>query len=127
MKKVLWLFPTLIIFFATPANAALVQCVINSPGGSLCSLCQFLGTIKAVLDFIMGMAFLGAIILIAKSGLDMYFTAGNVGQVKNAMQNILKVVVGLIIMIAAWAVINTIIIFLASPGSPPYFWNNIDC
>ncbi len=109
------------------ASAALVQCTISGPDSALCGFCQLLATLQATLNFILGLAFLGAVILIAVNGIKMYFTGGNPGKVKEAFQNIIKVVVGLVIMISAWVIINTIMVFLARPGSPPTFWNNISC
>ena len=117
----------LLLVSALPANAALVQCTVSGPDSALCNFCQLLATLQATLNFIMGLAFLGAVIIIAINGIKMYFTGGDPGKVKDAMKNIGKVVVGLIIVIAAWAIINTIMVFLARPGSPPTFWNNISC
>ncbi|MEW5805464.1 MAG: hypothetical protein AB1721_01935 [Patescibacteria group bacterium] len=108
------------------ASAGLVQCFV-SPENALCDFCSFLATIQAVINFIIGLAFMGAVILLAKYGFDMFFTGGDPGKVQGAMKGILKVVVGIIIVLAAWAIVNTIIWFLASPGSPPTFWNQINC
>lgn len=131
MKKTLSLVLSCLLlvvsFSPLAANAGLVQCVVSGPDSVLCDFCSLLATIQATLNFIIGLAFLGAVILIAVNGINMYFTGGNPGKVKTAFQNILKVVVGLVIMIAAWAIINTIMVFLANPGSPPTFWNNISC
>ncbi|HCI05550.1 MAG: hypothetical protein UX26_C0001G0015 [Parcubacteria group bacterium GW2011_GWC1_45_9] len=113
-------------FFPLSASAALVQCTVSETG-ALCSFCQLLATIQSTFNFILGLVFLGAVILIAKAGLEMYFTAGDPGKVQAALKNILKVVVGIVIVITAWAVVNTILVFFARPGSPPTFWNNISC
>jgi len=128
-KKFLLLIISSLLFalLAPLANAGLVQCVVSGPNSVLCNFCQLLATIQATLNFIMGLAFLGAVILIAVNGIRMYFTGGNPSKVKDAFQNIVKVVVGLVIVITAWVIINTVVVFLARPGSPPTFWNNISC
>lgn len=132
MKKgfPLFVFTISLLIFSLPvlpASAGLVRCSISGADNVLCDFCSFLATIQATLNFIIGLTFLGAILLIAKSGLDMYLTQGNPGKMQDAMKGILKVVTGLVIVIIAWAIINTIIVFLAKPGAAPTFWNNINC
>ncbi len=131
MKKILSLILSSVLlvvgFSPFAANAGLVRCTVSGPDSVLCDFCSLLATIQATLNFILGLAFLGAVILIAVNGINMYFTGGDPGKVKTSFEKILKVVVGLIIMIAAWAIINTIMVFLVKPGSPPTFWNNISC
>jgi type IV secretory pathway VirB2 component (pilin) len=122
------IFLSLVLFLAqiNTAFAGLVQCEVSETS-ALCNLCQLLATVQAVINFLIGLAFLGAVILIAVAGFNMFYTGGNPEKVKKALKSIQSVVVGILIVLCAWAIVNTIIWFLAKPGSPPTFWNQINC
>ncbi|OGY39598.1 MAG: hypothetical protein A2418_01895 [Candidatus Brennerbacteria bacterium RIFOXYC1_FULL_41_11] len=114
----------LFVSLAMPTNAALVQCIPTGPDDStICGWCDFIATIQTTFYFIIGIAFLGAVILIAKYGLDMYFTGGNPGKVQEALKGIGKIVVGLIIILISWAIINTIMWLLGGSAN----WWKISC
>lgn len=127
MKLNFWLSLASLLAQTQVASAALVQCQITSKENVLCSLCSFLATVQAVINFIIGLAFVGAVLLIAKFGLDMFFTGGNIEAVKKAGKGIWNTVLAVILVLSAWVIVNTIIWFFAKPGSPPTFWNQLNC
>lgn len=121
----LLVFLTVLMIMPFTADAiTLVTCAPRGPDQVLnCDYCAFVATIQTTFYYILGIVFLAAVVLIAKYGLDMYFTSGDPGKVKEAFKGIMKVVVGLIIILISWVIINTIMVVLGASEN----WWNISC
>lgn len=110
------------------AFAALVTCDPEKPAGAgSCDLCALFQTIQNVVNFLIGAAFSMVTIMLIYGGISMYFSGGNPENTKKATKVLINAVIGLVIVLTSWMVINTIITFLAKPGSPPTFWTQIKC
>ncbi|HOM68383.1 MAG TPA: pilin [Candidatus Paceibacterota bacterium] len=110
------------------AFAALVTCDPEKPAGAgSCDLCALFQTIQNVVNFLIGAAFSMVTIMLIYGGISMYFSGGNPENTKKATKVLINAVIGLVIVLTSWMVINTIITFLAKPGSPPTFWIQIKC
>ncbi len=105
------------------AHAALVQCDPSVIGS--CDLCALLATIQSVVNFIISMAFVLLTLVIMIAGFQMYMSQGNPGAFSRSIQQIWNGVIGLVITLAAWVIVNTVLHFFAH-GSV-LFWNRISC
>ena len=65
--------------------------------------------------------------MLVYGGIRMYFSGDNPNNRKTATKVFINAVIGLVIVLTSWVVINTIITFLAKPGSPPTFWTQLVC
>ena len=110
-------------------GAGLVQCnpnlPISQPGS--CNLCALLKTIQEVFKWVIGLVFIGATGILVYNGVLFYFTQGQPANVKKILDNIKNVVIGIIIVMASFIIVNTILNWFAAPGAPIQFWNNINC
>ncbi len=110
------------------AFAALVTCDPEKPAGrGSCDLCALFETIQNVVNFLIRLAFSIVAIMLVYGGIRMYFSGDNPNNRKTATKVFINAVIGLVIVLTSWVVINTIITFLAKPGSPPTFWTQLVC
>ena len=110
------------------AFAALVTCDPEKPAGAgSCDLCALFQTIQNVVNFLIGAAFSMVTIMLMYGGISMYFSGSNPENTKKATKVLINAVIGLVIVLTSWVIINTIITFLAKPGSPPTFWTQLVC
>ncbi|KKU11162.1 MAG: hypothetical protein UX65_C0004G0058 [Parcubacteria group bacterium GW2011_GWB1_46_8] len=134
MRKYLSLFLLLLLSIValTPVfahGAGLVVCdpSIPIPQPGSCDICALLKTIQKVFEWIIGLVFIGATGILVYNGVLFYSSQGNPGNVKKILDNIKNVVIGIIIVMASFIFVNTILNWFAAPGSIPTFWNNIEC
>jgi len=128
-KKIFLILIILIgLFLNNQAFAALVTCDPALPAGpGSCDLCALFETIQNVVNFLIGLAFSITNIMLVYGGIRMYFSGDNPGNRKTATNIVINAVIGLVIVLTSWVIINTIITFLAKPGSPPTFWTQLNC
>ena len=110
------------------ALAALVTCDPAKPAGAgSCDLCALFETIQNVVNFLIELAFAVVIIMSIYGGIRMYFSGSNPSSRQAAIKVITNAIIGLVIVLTSWIIVNTIITFLAKPGSAPTFWTKINC
>ena len=129
-KKIFLILIILISLFLNSdyAFAALVTCDPEIPAGlGSCDLCALFETIQNVVNFLIRLAFSIVAIMLVYGGIRMYFSGDNPNNRKTATKVFINAVIGLVIVLTSWVVINTIITFLAKPGSPPTFWTQLVC
>ncbi|MDD5760620.1 MAG: pilin [Candidatus Pacebacteria bacterium] len=126
-----WVILSLIICFCfCPVliqAAGLVPC-----GGETepaCNLCHLLVLVQNVLHFAIEMAFLVVIILIVYGGLRWIFSLGKEENIKAGQRIITNAIIGIVIILAAWIIVNTVFWFIAIMGGEDYTgtWYNIEC
>lgn len=108
-----------VIAFLSPslvfAQTPLIPCEIGE-----CTFCHLFLLIQNVYNFVMfTLTPPVAILSVAIAGFMWFTAAGNEGQAKKARDILITVVKGLVILYAAWIVINFIITFIASPITLP--------
>ncbi|MDO8743122.1 MAG: pilin [Candidatus Azambacteria bacterium] len=97
-----------------------------------CQFCHFFVMFKAILDFALKLVIMIAVLMFVYGGF-LYLTGGsNPGQMQTAKEVLRSTVIGLIIIFAAWVIINTVFIFfgLSSFGlslTGPGKWFIINC
>ena len=128
-----FVFVLLSVLLPDISSAALVPCE-----GAGCTTCDIVATANGVVSWLIGiMAVLCAVIL-AISGLRMVTAGGNTGQIESAKGMIWNALIGFIILLAAWLIVDTVLKLLLGgtqpngagaaaviPGYGP--WNEIRC
>ena len=115
-KKIVWL---LLISFTIPSfslAAGIVTCGTRE-NPAMCTTCDFLALIQNILTLIFKYSFVLGAIFIMIAGFNMMFSQGNEGKIKLAWKTITNVIIGIVIILAAWLIVNTILYYFA-PGSP---------
>jgi len=130
MIKELIVFSLLILLFAPlPAGAAgLVPCGGPEPEKP-CTACDLLVLAQNVLQFALKIAFLIVIGFIAYGGFRWIFSLGKEENLKAGQQIITNAIIGLIIILTAWIIVNTVFWFIAQAGGKDYTgtWYKIEC
>lgn len=109
-----------LLLFATPffaSSAGLVPC--GGSGEPPCSFSLLIELIQRIINFLLIIAAPIASILFAYAGF-LYLTAGEEsGKISKAHDVFLNVLIGIVIALAAWLVVNTINNALLKPGYVP--------
>ena len=128
LSNKLIVFSLIILLFAPlSANAAgLVPC--GGPSDP-CTACDLLVLAQNVLQFALKMAFLIIIGFIVYGGFRWIFSLGKEENLKAGQQIILNAIIGLIIILTAWIIVNTVFWFIAQAGGDDYTgtWYHIEC
>lgn len=122
MQKTKKILISLLVFFilivpvVSLAEDGLVHC--GNPGEQPCDFNAFMALINTVIKFILfGMVIPIAAIMFAYAGFQMITAGGSPGAVTKAKNIFFNVVLGLIIAVAAFLVIRTILSILGYEGS----------
>lgn len=121
------------LFFAVPETsyAQLVPC-----NGPECQACHFVQLGTNILDWIITVMSTICALVIVVAGFKMVTAGGDTGQVSEARSMITNTIVGFIILLAAWLIVDTVLkVFVSGsatgtgaaeiPGFGP--WNRIQC
>lgn len=120
---------------ASPQKGGLVPCGRQSddPDTPLneccpCTLCHFFVLIKKIIDFLtIDIAFPLLALMITAGGI-MYLTSGGDPKRLNTAKTILKnAAIGVLIILCAWVIVDTLITFLTPANSPFQNWSTIQC
>lgn len=106
-----FLFIAAIFLLPTVSSAQIVTC--NGPD---CDWAALLGLGQNILNFLITIGVVISAGAFAYAGFLMFSDRGNTDRVKQAKDIIFNVVVGLIILLTAWLVINTILVTLTGKG-----------
>lgn len=113
------LFLMSIIFFLLPSvssAAGFVTCT-----GADCDLCDLILMINTIIDWLTMLSMTIATILFAYAGFKLTSSAGNSGAVSQAKEMMVNVVIGVIIILAAFTIIDTVMKVLINDDFGP--WN----
>jgi hypothetical protein len=125
--------------FSAPAalNAALVApCTGQVPGveGTVCTLCDLFKTGQNILNFMVspqgGLVFVLSVIGIMIGGILILVSGANQQLYAKGVFALKAAVTGLAIALAAWVIINTILVALTGSQQPqgfPWPWNEVRC
>lgn len=112
--------------FPNAAQAAgLVPC-----SGPDCNYCSFLQLVKNIIDFLLYLIFPVATLMVVVGGFFVLTTGGAPERAKRGRSIITAAIVGLVIALLAWLIIDTIIKVIApnfqgASGLAP--WNQLNC
>lgn len=103
----------------------LVPVACNDP--RTCGSCELVSLINNVIQFVIQISVVIAAIILVYAGLIMVTSSGNPGQITRAKGLFFNVVIGLLILLAAFLIVNTILSALLRTGSPAFSWQTIEC
>lgn len=128
---------SLLILLSTPilTNAAiivrpsgLVPC--GGPNQNPCTACDLLVLAQNVLKFAFEIAFLIIIGFIVYGGFRWIFSLGKEENIKAGQQIITNAIIGLVIILSAWIIVNTVFWLIAQAGGTEEYigtWYKIEC
>jgi len=112
-KKITAVVFLLIFIFPLILSAkGLVPC--GGPDERECTACDLLVLIQNVINFVLKAAFIICIGLIIYGGFRWMFSFGNESNISSGQKVIMSAIFGLIIVLASWIIVNTIL-WLLSP------------
>lgn len=100
------------LLFANLTSAALVNCGGYNPDRTPqapCTIGNLIGTIQLVINFLLSWAWLISILLIVISGFRMVFSAGNEERVSQARTSLSQAILGFIIILISFVMLNLVI------------------
>ena len=100
-----------------------VQC--QSP--SSCGTCEFVQLINNIISFLVTFASIAATLLIIFGGFKLVVSAGNVSAKQGAKETIVNTLIGYVIILAAFLIINTGLGILLPGDSPALGWQRVQC
>jgi type IV secretory pathway VirB2 component (pilin) len=128
MKKILILALLFLILNTGTAQAAgLVPC--GGHGEAPCTFCHFFVLINNIIDFVMIKLVPTIAVLMLIIGGVMFFFAGAKPDVLNQAKGIItSVVIGIIIILSAWVIVNTVLTKVGIIDTPSILeWNKVSC
>ena len=116
-----------IILPLTVGAAGLVPC--GGPNEKACEVCDLLVLVQNVLEFALNMAFLIIIGFVVYGGFRWIFSLGKEENLKAGQQIITNAIIGLIIILTAWIIVNTVFWTIKQMGGDDYTgtWFHIEC
>lgn len=96
-----------LLLAANPVSAQLVNC--GRRGQNPCQLNDIFSTGAAIVSFLLGASFLVSITFIVIGGIRMIFSAGNPKLIETGKQTLFNAILGLIIVLAAYLIINVVL------------------
>lgn len=120
------------LFWAEPVFAqGFVPCTgANVGGGTACTECHFIQMGNTVLKWLIGVLFVVFAVVAAMGGFGLVTSGGNPEAKSAAKQKLVNALVGILIVLAAWLLVDTIIRGLLSDGSGKVngtFWYEVEC
>ena len=126
----IFVFSLLVLPSITLADG-LVPCGgIDSTGAPepVCNTCYFIGLLNNVLAWLVGILSIIFSIMIVVSGLRMVTSAGNVQAKSDAKKRIMNGLIGFVIVLSAWLLIDFMMKALLAPGAGGLGpWNTVQC
>lgn len=89
--------------------------------------CEFVQLINNVISFLVTFASIAAVLLIIYGGFQLVVSAGNVSAKQAAKSILVNTLIGYVIILAAFLIVNTILGVLLPSGSPALGWQRIEC
>ncbi|MDC1205483.1 pilin [Candidatus Pacebacteria bacterium] len=93
----------------------LVPDVVSAAGGLVtcdgpdCNLCTFVSMINKVKNFIISILVIASVILLAVTGVQMAINGGNGDALKILKDRLTNIIIGFLLVIAAWVIVDTIL------------------
>jgi len=129
MKKLILIFFLLVLLLPLITKAAgLVPC--GGEDEDPCTFCDLLILFQNVLKFALVIVFLIVIVFIVYGGFRWIFSGGNEANIKAGMKIITNAIIGLMIVLCAWLIVNTVFWLIAQMGGKEEYtgsWWHLEC
>jgi hypothetical protein len=121
-----WFASLLVVFLPQLVSAqagGLVTCA-----GPDCDMCDFVNMINGIVDWLFGFLVLAAVLALMVAGFKLVVSAGNESAMSNAKSMFTNIIIGFVIVLSAWLIVDTIMKAFLAPDSGFGVWNEIeDC
>ncbi len=125
MKWVYAAFVAFLPFVSSAQDTGLVTCT-----GPDCNFCTFVAMVNNLIDWLVGFLTLAAVLALVFAGFKLVVSAGDQGAMTDAKKMITNIVIGFIIVLSAWLIVDTLMKALIStdPEIDAKFgvWNEIN-
>jgi hypothetical protein len=122
-----------VVFLTLPelvSAAGLVPCGDASAGEPMCEFCHFVMMANEILLWLIGLLFVVFAVVIAIGGFGLVTSGGRPEAKNEAKSKVINGLIGLVIVLAAWLLVDTMLRALL-PGDDPQVngrpWNAIEC
>lgn len=111
------LFPLVV---PSAESAGLVTC-----SGPDCNLCSFVTMVNNLVAWLVGFLTLAAVLAIVYAGFKLVVSGGDEGAMTDAKKMLTNIVIGFVIVLSAWLIVDTLMKALVAPGVGFGVWNDI--
>ena len=116
------------LFFLIPPMIVAAQGLGLVPcNGPECQACHLVSLADNILDFLVMISAFIAAIMFAVAGLKLATSAGNASKVSQAKESMTNILIGFIILLAAWLIVDTIMKVFTTGEGRLGTWNDIEC
>jgi hypothetical protein len=130
-----YIYSALTIFLTLPQLAGAqniwegTKCAPTGEGPTQpCGFCDMIVVGVNVIDIMMEAAALIVLIMLIWGGFLMMTSAGSQSKYEEGKKKITSAIIGLVVTLAAWAIVNTLFMAIAAiSGASEITWNNIKC
>ena len=114
--RALFLIPFSLSFLIMP-NLVQAQILPACTATGNCGICDFLDTLTNIIRWVLGIVGGSALLLMVWHGFSWITSGGNKEKVDSARKGMLHTVIGIIIILGAWQIINMVVVMLVNePG-----------
>ncbi len=109
MRKIILFIVPILLLAALPADIVQAQTGNFVPcNGADCSACDFVSMVNAIIKWLFGIVFILFAVLMAKAGFGLVTSAGSQSALEAAKSSFQNAIIGLIIVMAGWLMVDTI-------------------
>ncbi len=112
---------------AEPCTPGIDDCPSTNREAARYGTCEFVETIQNVFNFVIQISSILVVFMLAFYGLWLVVSGGNTTVRDKLKEYLVNVVVGLLLIIAAYAIVNTIITILVADEKVKTSWGQIEC
>lgn len=97
--------------------------------GTVCTACDLVYLVNQIIAWLIGVLMLVFAVLAVKAGFGLVMSKGNSGELKKAKESFVNAFVGLLIILSAWLIVDTMIrgLGVSQDGSRPFPWSEVKC
>lgn len=122
MRTVTFIFSLLVVSLPKLASAQFVIC-----NGTDCSACDLVSLVNQIIVWLVGILMFVFAILAVKAGFELVMSQG-AGDLKNAKESFVNAFIGLLIILSAWLIVDTMIRGLGvTQNGRPFPWSEVQC
>lgn len=114
------------LFSPTPVSAQGLAQLAGCTGPD-CGTCQVINLANGIIMWLIGFIFLLFALLLVRAGVNLVTSGGNPGALQAAKDNFINAIIGFIIILAAWLIVDTVMRALISDRSGALVWSEITC
>lgn len=97
--------------------------------GPDCSACNLVSMANRVIDWLVGVLLVVFAVLMVRAGFNLVMSGGNSGALSDAKDTFVNAIIGLLIILSAWLIVDTLMKGLNVQGmtSGPLPWSQVQC